>query len=560
MHKAAASMPRGLLTLGWLATMLVGSACAPQSAPRGEMIERAGPPKVLTVAGSESKVLVTGFGTDGLAVENDTFWHRLLTRRDGSGDRIAGVAAELISTEKGTWRVNADGTMDTTWKLRPGLTWHDGAAFTAGDVLFTFRVYQAPEAGPPEGAARQLMKSAVALDDLTVSIHWSGVYVDADRAPNLWPLPKHLLEERFDRGWDQFASSPALSSEFVGLGPYRLVSWIPGSHMEGEAFAEFYEGRPRIDRLIVRFLADANTRTANLLSGTVDVISGTGELALQAETEWRERGLRVAYNHGGLLALIEFQFRPEHARPINGARNLFVRQALYHATDRHLYVEVLTAGKAVVSDSWIGSRDPLRPQMEAWIPQFPYDLRRAQQLLAEAGWAPGADGVLVHQPSEERFRMVIDGSEQAGGVIADMWKAVGVEPQQRIQSEPTAEERSLIPGARQGSLQQRGFYGGRLYYHSREISAPENRWAGANRTGYQNPRVDAILDRLVTIIEPAPRLAVYRELSQTLLTDVPLIPLHVGVGAIIYHDSVTGIVDQLPANNWDFNIHEWDKR
>lgn len=141
-----------------------------------------------------------------------------------------------------------------------------------------------------------------------------------------------------------------------------------------------------------------------------------------------------------------------------------------------------------------------------------------------------------------------------------MWKKAGLDPKIVITPSITTELRAQLPGARIGSLPRSGFTGARLYYHSKTIASPENRWAGANRNGYDNPAVDAILDRLVTTIEPPERLGLHRQLLQTQMADVPFIPLHVAVGATICHEAVSGIVSPLPARNWHFNIHEWDKR
>src|SRR5207244_6112251 len=106
------------------------------------------------------------------------------------------------------------------------------------------------------------------------------------------------------------------------------------------------------------------------------------------------------------------------------------RQALYRAIDRENLVEAVTSGLSSIGDSWIAPDDPLRAPLESAIPQIPYDLRRARDQLGEGGWAPGPDGVLVHQPSGERMELMAyagPGQLRDATIVADGWKAAGVD-------------------------------------------------------------------------------------------------------------------------------------
>jgi peptide/nickel transport system substrate-binding protein len=550
-------------------TVLV--ACGPQGRPENSQVVSApSSPKVLTIANlTEPPAWIEGSMANPLV-------HRELGAWDQAGAWVPQLASEIISPQHGSWRVNADGSMDTDWKIRPGLAWHDGTPFTSADLVFAWEVYKAPEASPPDGTARQLMTSATATDPLTVTIHWSAIYVDADKAPNLVPLPRHLLEERFRAGWDQYASSSVHRTEFVGLGPYKVAQWEPGSHAELVAFEQFFLCKPRIDRIVLRFIGDPNTMMANLQAGAIEVITGGSQvllpIALNIEKLERQQGtsqLRIAYSHAGNLRMLELQHRPEHARPTNGTPNRLVRQALTHATDRQLYTEIVTEGKAPPVDSWIGPREPIRAQVDDSIPKYPHDPRRARQLLEEAGWATGPDGVYVHQTSRERFEIGVYATaggtaEQISNLVADMWKSVGMQAEPAFipaARENDREYRATIPGVVQGGLGPRGFYGGRLYIHSQTIASPENRWNGANRIGYSNPQVDGLLDRLATTIDERQRVLLHRDLLQAAMTDAPFIPLHIGVSAMVYARQVTGIHGEYIGNGAELlDIHEWDKR
>src|SRR5437588_4741329 len=83
------------------------------------------------------------------------------------------LAQALPSIDAGTWRVNADGSMDTTWKLRPNIKWHDGTPFTSDDLMFTFTAFMDPDLPSRYGEAIKAMQSASAPDPLTFEVHWT---------------------------------------------------------------------------------------------------------------------------------------------------------------------------------------------------------------------------------------------------------------------------------------------------------------------------------------------------------------------------------------------------
>ena len=199
-----------------LAILVAAGACAPVNAPtqpdRSAASEpAAAAPKTVTIGMQrEVEFLVPGMGgrdgTDTAAVRPIS--HETLVAQDETGRWAPRLAPDVISLETGTWQTNADGTMDTTWRLRPDLRWHDGTPFTADDLLFAFEVYKDPEITTPDGQAKRLMESSAAPEPRTVVIHWSEVYVSANRAQNLIPLPRHLLEEPFRTNREAFFNNP----------------------------------------------------------------------------------------------------------------------------------------------------------------------------------------------------------------------------------------------------------------------------------------------------------------------------------------------------------------
>jgi peptide/nickel transport system substrate-binding protein len=239
---------------------------------------------------------------------------------------------------------------------------------------------------------------------------------------------------------------------------------------------------------------------------------------------------------------------------------------MYHATDRQTYNQIVNLGKPEIADSWVPSDDPLRRQVESAIPQYPFDLGRAQQLLAQAGWTRGADGVLTHGPSGERFAIALHGpagtsTERKLQVLADTWKQAGIEISFNLIPSSQYNDldyRTHLPGSGLSTISGDGFTGGRNYLHSKTISAPANRWTGANRSGYSNPRVDAVLEQLAITIDDRQRLPLHRELLNEVWTDVPFIPLEFSVTPVLHLRRVTGVPGGT--STVTVNMTEWDVR
>jgi len=475
------------------------------------------------------------------------------------------IATELPSIERGTWRVFPDGRMETIWRIRPNVKWHDGVSFTSADLVFAFTVSQDPDF-LTRGPARALMESVVALDPQTIRLNWSGTWTEADHTSPGGLIPKHLLEDLFMNDKANFGNSTRFTTDFVGLGPYKLVKWEQGSHMELARFDDYHQGRPPLDTVFVRFIGDPNTMVANVLSGAADVVLPTGvdiEQALEVKQRWEGTGNYVRADPTGRLRQLELQYRPDFARPRNGLPNVTVRQGLYHAIDRPTMVEVMAHGLAPFADSWYPPNHGLRRDLEPNIPQFPYDQARAQQLLAQAGWTRGSDGILVHQPSGERFEVEIwanqgQGTDKEMNIVADGWKSAGAQvvpfliPAARLGDR---EFESTHPGPLITNPSGSAFYEDRL--HSSAVTTAANRWTGRNRAGYINPRVDVILDRLYVTLDAREKISLHRQLLQEAMVDIALMPLYWEVVPILALKEVKG--PRAVRNESTHNFFTWDK-
>jgi len=258
------------------------------------------------------------------------------------------------------------------------------------------------------------------------------------------------------------------------------------------------------------------------------------------------------------------QYRPEYVDPKATFDNRDVRQAFYQALDRPTIADTMSHGLAPPADSYFYPTEPIRSSMEPYIPQYPYDPNRAQELLAQAGWTRGTDGVLMRQPSGERFQTSIWGHPdetrtKLSTIIADYWKNVGVDMTvRRIPPEQISDQQfgATIPGWWIVNPSGRVFYSPPNTIHTRQIPSAATRWNGQNYGGYSNPTADDIQDRLNATIDPTQRTALQQQLVQEFMRDVAVLPLYWIVTPTLMRAGVTG---PRPLRSYPtLNIFQWD--
>ena len=531
-------MPRkhSILSIAMIGLLAV-TACAPSQSAGGRTDEAASAPppreKVLTAAIQREIASfddrITG-ATGGAA-----FRHAIEVVTDGltappvieGQEREMRLATELPSTTNGGWVVKPDGTMDMTWKLVRNAKWHDGTPLTAADYVFGVNLRNDKEVAKqaPAGGA-QYIRSIDTPDPYTLVTHWSQLSLLGQYGAGLEPLPRHILEPVYKEDKTQLQNHRYFSSDFVSTGPFKLTQFEPGSHQEFTRFDEYYRGPAKVSKIILRQVPDTNTMTANFLAGGVDLVLYPG-IELELALELKDRFQREGTGHQVIVGMREqannweLQVDPIYARPVNGMPNALVRQGLLQAIDREEIAELMTSGYSPVATQQYapGTEGEFYLKDYIFSPNFPYkypyDPRKAQELLAQAGWTTGSDGMLVHSLSGERFDFLVhirQGGAQLkhNSVIQQNWKAVGANLEMHTLT--TAEQNdnkfiALKPGAGHVTA---GITARRI--HSSGLATEANNWTGGNNRGrWNNPETDRLIEKLEVVIDPAERKTAYRE-------------------------------------------------
>ncbi len=473
-------------------------------------------------------------------------------------------AVPALNTD--TWRVLPDGRMETVYRLRPSLVWHDGQPLSAEDFVFAARVFMTPEFGAASSPVLAPMAEVTAPDERTVAIHWKRPYAEAASLDlEFQALPRHLLEQLFQQLDPQaFAGLPFWTTEYVGLGPYRIERWEPGSFIEGVAFDRHALGRPKIDRMRVVFIGDPNTALANLLSGEAHYVSESifyTEEGLTLEQQWGPtNGGTVLYSPVTFRAT-RIQSRPEAVSP-RALLDVRVRRALAHSMDSAGTFEAISGGRGLLMVSLTPPTKDYFPQVDRAIAKYPYDARSVGRLLEEAGMVKGSDGLFA-QANGEPFRVEVaaDGGavfERENTILVDSMRRAGIDAVQRII--PVAQindnqSRALLPGLSTGGLSSPRYD----KFVSAAIAGPENRWAGTNRSGWSNPEFDRLWQAYGTTLDSNERIQQIIQMEKIFTEDVPAVPHFFTPAATAYVAALEGpVAAQTPdAGRGVHRIWEW---
>jgi len=465
----------------------------------------------------------------------------------------------LPSQSDGTWIVNPDGTMKTTLTLRPNLKWQDGQPLTSADIVFAYHVYRDKEVPLMLDTPERWISGVVPVDERIVEVSWTQPFVEAG-APafnHLTPIPHHLLEELYERDKGAFVASPFWTSEqYVGAGPFTVVSREIGTRTVMRANPYFVFGRPPIDSVELVVVPDKNTITVRVLAGEVDFVNYSDISVVQAKVlkdQWESRG------EGTILAAqvvnrgLAFQYRdvPRHQKALLDVR---VRQALMHAINREETGRLETEGLAGASDSPYPVEHYLWPLIDSAITRYPLDLRRAEALLNESGWTKGADG-LFHNTAGEALDVEVTASsdyQRTPVIIADFLKRAGINGIPVITPEALdqdTEYRASYPGVTVESWAP-GVYD-RL--SAAQLATPANNFRGGNRGSYNNPQLNGLLDRLKTTLVAEERDDLFVELERFATADVALGNLYYQVRPAVVVKGLKGIVTYP----YTWNPWEW---
>ncbi len=471
-----------------------------------------------------------------------------------NGEFTAALASELPTLENGGL---SDDYLTVTWKLREGLKWSDGEALTSDDVRFTVEVLSNPDSGALVGTSGfDLITNVETPDDLTTVLTYSEPYPGYLDQFAYGLFPRHATGEPAEMASWEWNRNP------VTAGPFIVDTWASGESISFTRNPNYYEaGKPYLDGLVFAIVPESAAQTAMMLNGDAQVHLWPGEF--KADYDEFLKGKAQQYLIPGIWNMaIDFNLSapfdgdPTAATPHPILGDLRVRQAIASAIDYQTLQQDVLQGS--VSDS-------TNPFAYGWykceLPRaFGYDVEKANQLLDEAGWVMGDDGIRVAKGAmyaEDGTRLSLelqgytafDPLQLTEEFIVENLKAIGVEA--RIQNY----DFSIIFGAfEDNSPRAVGDYDMLIFdrgfttepqgynfdaYHSSRIPTEANP-TGGNYFRWENPAVDAALELAGSSFDTQARKDAYCDVGQAVLDDMPQIYLYLFQDNYGIADSLTG--------------------
>ena len=394
-----------------------------------------------------------------------------------------------------------------TFMLRRNARWHDGKAITAADVKFTFDKIRDPEEGATNLPDFRKVKDVKVVSPYEVRVTLNGPDAFFDNRLALGGseiLPQHILG-KFNRLKDATAFNTRTP---VGSGPFRMKRAIPGQFFELEANPNFFLGRPYLDGLTFKIVPDGNTRITQLLTGQLDwadiepsQLNVVRNRANVKVTSFDSLGYQIfAWN----LRLPMFQDKR-------------VRLAMMHAVDRTRMAQTVSPNLGYVDDLYV-------PKGLDWVPRPKVEFReynpaKAKALLAEAGWKPGAGGVLYKDGKPFEFKILVDKGdvqrEQMGLIMQQYFNDIGMKVTYDL--------------AERGGRWLEETTGGTFQTRLAAFPVPNIDWVQRlylsvgqnNGQAYKNAQVDNLLTRLVSTADRAEQAKVMNSVQQALYDDPP---------------------------------------
>lgn len=303
-------------------------------------------------------------------------------------DKDLNIVGDLAES----WDISKDG-LAITFHLKKGVKWHDGRPFTARDVMYTYRVTVDPKTPTAYAGDFQLVKKAEVLDDYTFRATYDKPFAPALISWAVAIMPSHLLEGK------DITASP-LARKPVGTGPFVFREWVPGDRIILTANRDYFEGRPYIDKYMMRVIPDIATMFLELKHFGIDMM-GLAPLQFLKQTEYPR--FKQEYNKFKYLTFdyTYLGFNLKHGL----FKDKRVRQAISYAIDKKEIIDGILLG---LGEEATG---PFTPNLWAYndnVKRYPYSKEKALALLKEAGYEKGPGGILQKNGSPFEFTVLVN--------------------------------------------------------------------------------------------------------------------------------------------------------
>jgi len=531
--------------------MLLVSGCSSKSVPNQSPVKREIKPGGQLVYGSlQEPDTLNPLLSDLLATaEVSSLIFSGLVATNDKGAWMPDLAVEVPTLQNGS--MSQDG-LTVTYKLRQGVTWHDGSPFTADDVKFTWQVIMNSKINIVSRDGYDKIKAIDVPDKYTVVVKFKEYYPAYLKLFSAI-LPKHILGAVDDVNKAAFNRSP------IGTGPFKFKEWRLAESVVLEKNSAYFRGKPNLDTIIYKVIPDSNIMLIQLKAGEVDIVSNVAFSQLDQIKD-------IA----GIQAVITPNMIWEHL-DFNLDNALFqdvrVRQAIALGIDKQALIANVIKGAATPAFS---DQSSLSWGYNPETKQDIRDVNAARELLVQAGWKLGDDGIFVKDGSKLAFSLAFPtgnrSREVVASVIGQQLKEVGI----AVEIMPIDPKKFFDE-----VLKKRGFEtvmyawvagidpDNLSLWHSKKIPGRSNGYEGQNYPGWRNAEIDALTERGARTVNIEGRKTIYFRIQDIIAQEYPVVPLYfrsnidaVKSTVVNFHANSTSSGNLWNAWQWGFAAKE----
>jgi len=420
-----------------------------------------------------------------------------------------------------SYNVSSDGK-EYIVRLRKNIRFQDGTPFNATAVKFTFDRLLNPNVKVPGRAYYTVIQNVEIVDTYTVKFVLKEPY-----APFITVLAFTQAGIVSPKAVSELGDKIATTPLDIGTGPYKFKEWVKGDRIVLVRNENYWNGTPYFSELVFKVVPDAQTRTAMLLAGDLDLIIQPPATDVNTLKQRNDVKVIAVASNRVMYIGINTQWGP--------FKDVRVRKALNYAIDKEAIVKNVLFGLGQVMDSVL----PTYSLGYVRLGPYPYDPAKAKELLSEAGYPNGFKVTLITPTGRYLF------DKQVAEAIAQYLREVGLEVEVRTYDWPTYVSTVLAPlnktevqlfllGWSPGSPDPH-FY---LYqrFHSTQFTPN-----GFNNFFYANAEVDRLLDEGVKVVDINLRSEIYRNASKLIWDDAPNIFLYIQYFVVAYRADLTGV-------------------
>ncbi len=421
------------------------------------------------------------------------------------------------------------------FELKKNVLWHDGVAFTSKDIIFTYKTLTSSKISSPYSASFRFVENVIAINKYKVKVIYKKAYFKALETWMMGILPEHILKD------EQNLMSASFNTNPIGTGPYKLELLEHSKNIILGANDNYFEGRPKIDKISFHVIADPMTRFMMLKSGVLDI--GSVE-PIQYERQLTKdffdkfniyEKISSSYTYLGLnLRLDKF-------------KNPKVREALSLAINRQEIIDILFFNHAkVCTGPFLPSSSAYNEDVKAPV----QDLIKAKELLKEAGYDENNPFV---------FEIVTSNSSSirpyAAEILQHQLKKAGVVVKLRVMEWQAFLNMVVFPHKFDAVLLGWGLsptpdpY---MFWHS-----DNDKKSGFNLVGYKNENMDKMIEESQSIIDRKKLSKMWKKMFKMITDENPYLFLYIPNSITVVNKNIKNIQNS-PSGIWH-NYIKWEK-